>query len=294
MKIAFIQLGSWGDCCNSTLMFKPLLDKYKDAEIHVFTTTLYQSAFANNRYVKTINAHPCQSKTQAFDLYNVVPKMVEQSGIYHKVFCPAPILMAGKRNSLRHPELGENLWCSFLRALEEDDVPYTMPPLAQIDLTASEISNAQQWLNKIPKPSNKRVLMECVAESGQTYWNKTWCQEVTRFLLKRGHQVLISCKDMAHALGREIKNDLTSKGAIELSLPLRDCIHVFNHSDAFISISSGFCNACCSSAAKREIMWFEVVNDTTVSSRILREDKGHYYYRNDMNGFIKLLGDNGL
>lgn len=291
MKIAFIQLGSWGDCCNSTLMFKPLLDKYKDAEIHVFTTTLYQSAFTNNRFVKTINPHPCTSKTHAFDLYNTVPDMVRKSGIYDKVFCPAPILMAGKRNSLRHPELGENLWCSFLRALEDDDVPYTLPPVAELNLTVAEVANANKWLQKLPPAHNKRVIMECYAESGQTYWNESWMTEVTKVLLKRGHQVIMSNKGPTKAI-----DALVNQGAHLANIPLRECVHVFNSCEAFISISSGFCNACCSSAAKRDALWFEAVNSDTCSSRILRAGRkdSHYWYHNDCAGFIDLITKNGL
>jgi ADP-heptose:LPS heptosyltransferase len=92
MKIAFIQLGSWGDNVNSTMMLKPIKNKYPGCTIHVHTTDLYASAFINNPHVDQIHTTSAANKAACFDLYNVIPKAVESSGLYDKVFIPAPIL----------------------------------------------------------------------------------------------------------------------------------------------------------------------------------------------------------
>lgn len=291
MKLAFIQVASWGDCCNSTMMFRPLLDKYKGAQLHVFTSSPYQSAFANHPLITALHVTQAKGKNDAFALYDVLPKQVEKMGVFDKIFCPAPILMPNRRNSLKHPEVGENLWCSFWRALEENDVPYDAPLMAEIWLTEAEKTSALAWISQLPsiKPGKKRVLMECYAESGQSYWNEQWMDQVVRLLLSQGHQVILSNKGTTNAL-----NALIRAGAILLTLPMRDCIEVFNQSHMFISISSGFCNACRSSAATRsDGIWLEAVNSPTVSSRTLVR-KGttginEFYYENDLNGFLNLV-----
>ena len=291
MKLAFIQVASWGDCCNSTMMFRPLLNKYVGAQLHVFTSIPYQSAFLNNPLITAIHASPAAGKHEAFSLYDTLPAQVRKMGIFDRIYCPAPILMGGRRNSLRHPEVGENLWCSFWRALEEDDVPYEIPLLAEITLTATEQASAKYFLSQMQKPKagKKRVLMECYAESGQTYWNEQWMDQVARLLLDQGHQVILSNKSSTRAISALVK-----AGAILVTLPLRECIEIFNHSDMFISISSGFCNACRSTAAtKSDGVWLEAVNSPTVSSRTLVR-KGatgvnEFYYENDLKGFLRLV-----
>src|SRR5258708_2464390 len=120
MKIAIVSLASFGDNTNSTLMFKPITDHFDNCELHVHTSTFYEAAYHNNPYVDKLVTYQAQSKQQCFNLYNTVPDIVRKLG-YDKVFVPAPILLPTKRNSLLHPEFGENLITTFVRVLEDNN-----------------------------------------------------------------------------------------------------------------------------------------------------------------------------
>ena len=296
MKIAFIQLASWGDCVNSTLMFKPIADAFPGCTLDVFTTDLYKSAFDNNPYISTIKSYPASSKSDAFSLYNVVPKAVSNMG-YNKVFSPAPILHPTKRNSLKHPEFGENIITTFMRALEEDNIPYEWPVKTILRLTDSERHNVARWIsaNKIKLTGSRNILMEVHGESGQTFWTPQWTTTVVHHLMQsRGDtNVFISNKsrttEIAH-LERESRGRVKWCG----DLTIRECSDLFNYCDIFFSVSSGLSNACNTDQCKVNIGWFETVNSPTVTSAPVREKGKVFWYENDVSKFRGMLADRGV
>lgn len=304
MKIAHIQLASWGDCINSTLMFKPIKKHFEAIHgcctIEVHTTALYESAFHNNPYVNNIICHhyrgkPVTSKQDCFALYDIVPDHVRKMP-YNEVFVPAPILLPDKRNSLKHPEFGNNLICTFMRYLEDRGIDYEWPVQTILRLTKEEIERVDNWIkdNKVIIDTNFNILMEVQGESGQTFWKPHWTLAVGRHLARKPYvNVFVSKRDKTpeiQQLERETNNKVRWAG----SLSLRECAQLFNKCNAFLSVSSGLANACNTNHCRKDLIWIETVNDDTVNSAPLRTNNKTFWYKNDINAFIEMLTEKGF
>lgn len=304
MKVAFVSLGSWGDAINSTLMFKPIKRHFESIDgvcsIEVHTTALYESAFHNNPYVNNIVCHqyqgkPVTRKQDCFALYNTVPDLVRKIG-YDKVFVPAPILLPTKRNSLLHQEFGDNLICTFMRYLEDNGIDYQWPVETILRLTNSEIEAVNSWLKKqkVSLDNHFNILMEIHGESGQTFWNHNWTLAVSRHLMRKPSvNLFISRREKTADIAQlEIETNRKIKWVGELTL--RECAELHNRCNAFFSVSSGLSNAANTNHCRKDLLWFEVVNDHTVTSAPLRTDNKVFWYKNDINAFTKMLAEKGL
>lgn len=293
-KIGFVQLGSFGDCINSTLMIEPIVNHftndYGHVELDVITTTFYRDAFVNCPNVNRIIAYEAKSKKAAFDLYNSIPASIANNKSYDKVFVPAPILLPNHRNSLKHPEFGNNLICTFMRALEEEGIDYKFPVKTQLRLGIDEINEVNKFINNIGfNTYNPRfILMEVHGESGQTYWNDNWTNKVLDYLTTDPNNIIfVSRRELTKNVKSFIDN---GKNVIDASkLSLRCCGELFNRCDVFIGVSSGLTNICNTSWCKKNIQWFEAVNSPTVCSAPLRETDKNFFFDDDCDGFIRLL-----
>lgn len=292
MKIAFVQLGSFGDCVNSTLMLKPIKDHYGDCKIEVHTTDLYASAFVDNQYVDYIYQHHADSKTKCFNLYNTVPGMVSEMR-YDKVFVPAPILHPNKRNSLLHPEFGQNIITTFMRVLEDNQITYDWPVQTILNVSGSEVMNVNRWLAKnMIRWKEHNVLMEVNGESGQTFWDHKWTNEVVKHIMRSDANVFISRRELTNDV-KELVLRYKHKVFWVGDLTIRECTVLYNLCDVFISVSSGLSNACCTNHCAKpdgnKRKWYEVINSPTVSSSPLGTDGKVFWYDNDITGFINSL-----
>lgn len=294
MEIAIVQLGSWGDNINSTLMLEPIKKAHPGCTIEVHTTSLYQSAFRNNPHIDKITAYPCGSKTECFDLYNTIPIQVAAMG-YDRVFTPAPILCLD-RTSLRHPELGNNLICSFVRCLEEAGIEYDWPVRTVMQLEPDEVQNVDNWVSmaQIQLADHQTVLMEVQGESGQSFWNHTWTMAAVRHLMRRPRtNVIISRRDKTKEvvlLEKEFPKRVYWAGA----LSIRECAELYNRCDAFLSISSGLSNACNTNHCRQDLTWVETVNSPTVTSAPIRATGKVFWYENNIQAFLRTLARSGL
>lgn len=294
-KIAFIQLGSFGDCINSTLMILPIRKHFGQCTIDVHTTTFYQSAFANNPYVDKITAHEARSKSQSFDLYNVVPKKVEAMG-YDEVFSPAPILHPARRNSLKHPEFGENLITTFMRYLEDRNIHYDWPVQTILRLTFDEIRNVSRWIsdNKIQMIGRRSILMEVEGESGQTFWDPNWTLATARHLMASpSTNLFISRREKTGEIAllcREFPGRVWWAG----DLTVRECAELYNRCSTFMSVSSGLSNACNTNYCRTDKQWVETVNSPTVTSAPVRSSGKIFWYERDLARFLEMLRANGV
>lgn len=294
MKIAFVQLGSWGDCINSTLMFPAIKKAYPNCILDVYTTTLYQSAFDNNPYISRIIPYPCHSKTHCFDLYNTVPADVKTKE-YDKVLIPAPILCQD-RTSRQHPELGNNLICSFMRCLEEEEIEYGFPLETSLQLTTEEVKKVDNWvaMAKINLSGHRNILMEVQGESGQSYWNHHWTLAVVRYLASRPYtNVIISRRDKTSEVA-QLEKEFAKRVYWAGALSIRECAELYNRCDTFLSISSGLSNACNTNWCRKDIKWFEAVNSPTVTSAPIRSNGKVFFYQNDVMNYINVLKSHGL
>src|SRR5262249_27267709 len=117
-RIAIIQPGCWGDNINSTLMLKPLKDRYINSTIDILTTTSYAFAFYNNPLIDKIIEFQSTSKNHALDHMFRIPDIIQHVG-YDVIFNPHPMRNPDKWTSIHHGHLGTNLICAWVRALEE-------------------------------------------------------------------------------------------------------------------------------------------------------------------------------
>jgi ADP-heptose:LPS heptosyltransferase len=272
-------------------MLIPLKNKYQNSVLDVHTSTLYGSAFDNNPYITNLYQYEANSKRDALHLTTLIPDHIKKCN-YDIIIAPHPMFNHGNWTSVKNPHLGTNLVCAWIRAIENLDVDYCLPLETVLKLRPQEIERAHALLQRIPK-RDKNILMEIHGESGQSHWNQEWTIRIGKYLLQKNFNLLISRvsdgPDIDTLRG-------VAKGKVHFigELSLRECAEVFNHCDAFLSISSGLSNACNTNWCKKDGLWFESTNSQVASSNIIRSENKNFWYDNNLDGYISLLHDKGL
>jgi ADP-heptose:LPS heptosyltransferase len=290
MRVAMMMFGSFGDCVNSTLMLEPIRSHFGDklAALDLFTSHKYRPAFEQNPAINTLVEFPADTKDQAFALYNTVPQQVATMG-YDLVLDPAPIRTQppSQRTSLKHPELGENLIYSFVRALEKAGIPCPFPLRTHLHLTPLERRRGAA-LGGAYK-GKRRVLMEMHGESGQTFWNASWTLSVGRRLMADSNTVVFLSNLSWTPEIKQLQAEFPTQCVWVGSLTIRECAELFDHCEMFFSVSSGLANACNTDGRKRDGVWVEVCNDSTVTTAPIYSQGRTYWHTNNLDGFLAHL-----
>jgi len=284
MKIAMVQTGCWGDNVNSTLILKPLKNKYQNSTIDVFTAERYHTPFINNPYINEIIKLPSSNKNDALHLMHTV----NTTG-YDLIIRNHPMLNKNW-SSHKNPGLGENLILSWVNWLEANDVPYEMPLTTDLILSDEEKRTPIDFIEKLPKDRKGIVLIEAEAESGQSFWNAQWTDAVAIKLHTMGYIVLINSvreASLAQNLQSVTKNRIIWAGGFTL----RTMAAFYDHSDVFISISSGLSNACNTQQRKIIPHWLEVVNSLTCSSNVIRSTGKTFWHDNNITNFCNHIAN---
>lgn len=285
-KIAIIQTGSWGDNINSTLMLQPLKARYPQSRIEVHTSTYFGSAFANNPYIDKLIKHPSTDKNSSLHLAVILPPKL--SG-YDIVFNPHPMFNGDKWTSIKHPELGTNLILAWVRALEHNDIEYTLPLQTILQLTADEVRNVDAFCSKVDKFADSRnILMEVAGESGQSFWTPQWTVTVGKHLLNGNTNLFISRRDNGSDIA-SLQQYAPGRVYFVGGLTIRECAELYNRCHAFFSVSSGLSNACNTNWCRNNVTWVEVVNSLQCSSAPIRAEGKIYWHHNNVNEFIGML-----
>lgn len=278
-------------------MLKPLRAKYgPTAVIDVHTSNLYGDAFHNNPLITNLIRYRAGDKNSAIHLATAdhIPKHIKDSG-YDLVLNPHPMYNNDKWSCSTHQELGENLIFAWVRALEDNGVPYTLPLESILVLTEAEIANVAKYREQARTMAiRKNVLMEVQGESGQSFWNGDWTDKVVRHLIRNNDtNVFISLRSFPAniaALQKQFPGHIHWAG----SLSIRECAELFNFCQTFFSVSSGLSNACNTSWCKKDIRWIEVVNSLTCSSAAIRKDGKTFWHHNNVGDLINMLTESGL
>lgn len=282
MKIAIVQPGCFGDNINSTLMLEPLKRHYEGCTIDVFTSTKYASAFVNNKFIDKVHQTEAKTKNDALNLVHAL----KPHG-YDLVINSHP--MVNKTwSSNEHPELGENLILAWVNSLEVNKVPYDLPLQTHLELTPHERNQADAFIQRLPQERKGIILMECEGESGQSFWHPGWTHDVILTLTQLGYLVLVSCiqqKDLVRGLQVQTMNKCVWVGPASI----RVVAGMYDHCDAFISVSSGLSNACNTQQRRPVKHWFEVVNSMACSSNVVRTNEKAFWLENDQNAFCAML-----
>jgi len=287
--INIIQTGCYGDNMISTLMLKPIRNKYENNNIVVHTSTLYASAFYNNPYIDKLVEYQSSSKNEALNLTLLLLEKLKDKFVIskHPMFCP------DSWTSIKHGELGTSFMCSWIRGLEDHDIPYELPLELVLNPYQCEIDKIDNYYNSLPNKNSYKVLMEVHGESGQSQWDCNWTMVfVERFLShKENSTIFISKREFTGEI-KTLSERYGNKVVFVGDLSLRECACLFNKCDMFISVSSGLSNYCNSNYCKKDIKWFEVVNSEAISSRIIRTAGKEFWYYNNLDGFVNLVISN--
>ncbi len=287
VRIAIVQPGCFGDNINSTLMLQPL-KSHLNCTIDVFTTTTYASAFLNNDLIDNLIQFSSTSKNDALHHMITIPPLLSGCGYTH-IFNPHPMQHPDKWTSVRHGELGTNLICAWVRALEEYDVPTTGKFQTILRLTSAEVENVNRFVAKIPHFGNhKRNLMEMHGESGQTFWDHRWTVAVTEKLCGQGQMMFASRRETGDDF-KYLKSKFPNLFYQVSELTIRECAELFNRCQRFFSVSSGLSNAVNTNWCKTDIEWIETINSEVVSSAPIRRDGKVFWMDNNLDNFLKQL-----
>lgn len=284
-KIAIVQGGAWGDNINSTLMLKPLKNKFENSIIDIHTSTLYASPFYNNSYINKIFEHQADNKPDAINLGLLIPPLLSDSN-YDFILSPHPIFNGDKWSCIKHQEWGENLIFAWVRALEDIDVDYGDELETILCLTNEEINKVESLMKNFKSDTRFKNIMEITGESGQTFWNHKWTEKVLNQLARKNEIIFLSNREKTGdlcSLQDKYPNNIIFIG----DLSLRECAGVFNYCDRFFSVSSGLSNACNTNYCKKDIQWIEVVNSVTCSSKAIRSTGKEFWHLNDLNAFLE-------
>jgi len=275
-------------------MFGPIKNRFNDCIIDVHTSTLYESAFTNNPLIDHIVTYSADRKQDALHLTMTIPPKIVSAG-YDMVFAPHPMYNGDKWKSILHPDLGDNLIFAWVRALEDAKIPYELPLETILRLTSHEINNVVKFKTKI-KTFNKfrNILMEVHGESGQTFWDHTWTVAVGKYLLENEETNLFISRKNTSGDVQELAALAPGRVFFVGTLSIRECAELFNHCDAFFSVSSGLSNACNTNWCKNDIKWIETINSQAVSSAPIRKEGKVFWTHNDKKKFFHMLKDEGL
>lgn len=283
MKIAIIQTGCWGDNVNSTLMFAPIRKKYPNSIIDIFTADRYHSPFLKNPYINEIIKLPSANKNDALNLMHTV-----RPENYDLVIRNHPMLNKNWSSHL-NPGLGENLILSWVNWLEANNVPYEIPLTTDLILSDVEKQAPIDFIQQhVSKDRKGIILVEAETESGQSFWNAQWTDTVARKLHAMGYIVLIN--SMREASIAQNLQACTGNRIIWMGgFTLRTMAAFYDHSDVFISVSSGLSNACNTQQRKIIPHWLEVVNSLTCSSNVIRSTDKTFWHDNNITHFCDHL-----
>jgi len=284
-RIALLQPGSWGDNINSTLMFKPLKTKWPDCIIDVYTSTTYGSAFHNNPYISYLHETPSNSKQEALHQLITIRPMLDNRG-YFKIFCPHPMINPDKWASTKN-DLGTNLICAWVRALEDENIDYELPLETILKLTDQEIEKANRFLSQIPNNERKKNLVENGPESGQSHATPEFMSNLMLHLCAKNEIVIASRKHNGPDFD-SIKSKYPNSFFFA-DLSIRECAEIFNHCQRYIGLSSGLNNACGTNWCKKDIEWIEIVNSMAASSAPIRSENKTFFTDSDLHKVLSLL-----
>jgi len=203
-----------------------------------------------------------------------------------------------KWTSTKTGTLGTNLICAWVRALEDADIPYTMPLESIMQLTTAEVDKVRRYCGAI-NMDRKNVLMEVHGESGQTFWTPHWTKIVGKALVNNPNvNLFISRRHNAEDV-QELAGIAPGRVHFVGGLTLRECAELFNRCHAFFSVSSGLSNACNTNWCKKDIEWIETVNGdgnggSVVHSAPIRSEGKTFWYDNNLDAFVNMLREKGL
>jgi len=287
--IAVVQLVSWGDVVISTSLVHAIKEQLGVKITYYVSSACHGAVFGNPDIdqIKIIQA----TKHQAWGVFS---KIIKQAWEFHQhVFTPWPGFIPRHEWCLLDRQTKINFMWSYARAGQVVDLTIDVPLKLYLYLSDSEKERADKFyrsLNK--KPSTKLVLAEMHGDSSQTACCPAWIPSIVNTVMTKYNGDAIVCISASGQPPREIQQLITKydrKIQFLNFLSLREVSAFFNYCDIFLGVSSGTSNACHGHQCKKDIAWFETVNDPVWDSSPLGVENKVFYYGTKLAEYISIL-----
>lgn len=300
--VAVVQLVSWGDVVISSVIPYLVKKHHPGCRVTFYVSSACHGAIAGNRHVDEVVVLPA-TKDQSWVL---MPQVTEEARAKHQyVVTPWPgLLDRSQWARLGREGKDYNFMWSYLRAaqklLVETGVGLPEPDQFPIHLwpTEEEKRRAQGFLNVAGSHDlgAKFVMMETDGHSSQNYFNAAWTNKILEGLMDHFKQKVIVLISRGGVIPHEIREAMIRwPWHIHMlnEYSLREASVMFNACSVFIGGSSGTSNAAHGHQCKRDIKWFEAVNDRVWCSEPLVGPADKKIYTGaDPDAFVKLIRDN--
>lgn len=289
---AVVVMASWGDVVISTLVVRAIKEQRKDVHVTFYTSSACKGAVFNNPKIDKLEVIPA-NKAQAWGLQDKIINKARQK--HQLVITPwAGFTPQHEWVPIDMPGTPHNFMWAYVRVAQLHGLVVPIPPTLYLYPTETEQERAKKFVESLVQ-RKRTVMMEIQAESAQSFWNPKWTRRIIPEIIKTyggDVTILISRGGGEPPEVTELKKKF--KGQIYLlnEYSLREVSVIFNSCDVFVGLSSGTSNACHTHLCKKDIQWFEAINDRKWCSAPLRKEGKHFFFRNDPEGFAKLLREN--
>jgi ADP-heptose:LPS heptosyltransferase len=289
-------MASWGDVVISSCIAKAIKEQKPDWKVTYYTSTTYGNALHNNPDIDELIEKKTQGKDDAFAQWGHVRTDVEKDNKFDKVIIPwAGVLPRGDWKLKEDHKGPNNFMWSCPRAIQELGLTFKGSIQTYLYQTKEEVDKAREFVTKLNKDSHKLIMMETAGFSCQTHWKPNWTRKAVELLIKRYGRLHLFISG-----GGEVPDDIKNlqkkhnSDAVKIhymsNFTLREMSALFNHCDIMFSVSSGTANACMTHMCRKNIKWFELVNDSCWDSVPMGNIKNKLIYRkNNMDEYFRLV-----
>lgn len=293
MKIAIMQLASWGDVIISTCIPKLIKQQRPNDHITFYTSSVCEGAVQNNPDIDKLIVKKVKNRGEAFDVWGHVTKKAKTED-YDKIITPWAGVLPEKDWRLKKNHNGHNnfMW-SYPRAAQTLGLKFEGTIKTYLYPTDQEKQKITNYINNLDTDNAKLIMMEIQGNSCQTHWNPSWTKEAVRLLKQKitKFHLFISHGGEKPEYIKELQQTCKGKQQIHYmnNFSLREMSVLFNHCHIMFSVSSGTANACMTHQCKKNIKWFELVNDKKWDSTPMGAKSKYIYRQNNMKEYFKIV-----
>lgn len=291
MKIAIVQLASWGDVVISTCIPRAIKKQKPGWHITYYTSSVCADALKGNPDIDETIVKDVKNRAEAFDVWGYVTEDAKKAK-HSKVVVPwAGVLKPQDWRLLRKHDGPNNFMWAYPRMIQSLGLNFKSPIKTTLNLEAAEIKKAADFISSLPKA--RMLMMEIEGKSGQTWWNDNWTTQTINMLrrtLKKFHLFISHGGPKPDAIKSACKENTPSQQVHYMDhFSIREMTALFEHCDTMFSVSSATANACMTNKRNIGKRWFELINNTCWDSQPMGSDGKHFFYQNDIKAYLSIV-----
>jgi ADP-heptose:LPS heptosyltransferase len=290
MNIAIVQMASFGDVVLTTCILRAIREHRPKWKIHFYTSSFCAGAVENNPDIDELHIKD-MSRAEAFNNWGYVTEEAKKK--HNRVLVPWPGILHQREWRLMKGHLGNNnfMW-AYPRCIQYLNLPFTGKIKTYLYPTDEEKQKVSDFVASLDP--RRMLMMEVSGKSGQTWWNHSWTQRAVETIAKKlpEFHLFISCGGEEPADLQALRNKYKGKQTIHYmnDFSIREMSVLFNSCDTMFSVSSGTANACMTHECKRDVKWFELVNNTCWDSSPMGNMKRKFIcHKNDQVGYFAYI-----